>query len=97
MVKYHFLQRAVDDLADIWTYTLEQWSERQADTYYKLLVEACDDLARGRVSGKNYDDITSGLRGLKVGRHIIFYRAADNDIEILRFLHESMDLSSRMA
>jgi len=37
------------------------------------------------------------LRGLKVGRHIIFYRKLDdNMVEITRILHEQMDLKSKM-
>ncbi|MGB0789320.1 MAG: type II toxin-antitoxin system RelE/ParE family toxin [Marinirhabdus sp.] len=47
--------------------------------------------------GKNYDEITNDLFGLKVNRHIIFYGILDNKpIEITRILHERMDLRKRI-
>ncbi|APU69541.1 hypothetical protein C723_3134 [Christiangramia flava JLT2011] len=47
--------------------------------------------------GKNYEGITSGLLGLKVKKHIIFYREISKDqIEITRILHGSMDLKRRI-
>jgi toxin ParE1/3/4 len=32
-----------------------------------------------------------------VGRHVIFYRQAGPDIDIIRILHERMDLDSRLS
>ncbi|MEI6021854.1 MAG: type II toxin-antitoxin system RelE/ParE family toxin, partial [Bacteroidota bacterium] len=34
MVKYHFTNKAIEDLTEIWQYTVEEWSEKQADKYY---------------------------------------------------------------
>jgi len=37
------------------------------------------------------------LLGFKAGRHIIFYREiGENEIEIIRILHEQMDLKNRI-
>lgn len=44
MAKVILRQEAIDDLNDIWNYTFEKWSEKQADTYYStldLLVVNC--------------------------------------------------------
>jgi hypothetical protein len=30
-------QKAIDDLNEIWAYTFENWSEKQADRYYSTL------------------------------------------------------------
>ena len=99
MAKYHLTNRAVDDLAHIWNYTFEEWSEQQADKYYNLLVASCQEVATSpNLLGKRYDDIRVGLRGFKVGKHILFYRLLDDgDVEILRILHEKMDIHSRMS
>ena len=35
MAKYRFTRKAVEDLSDIWHYTLETWSQKQADRYYR--------------------------------------------------------------
>ncbi|NER00665.1 MAG: type II toxin-antitoxin system RelE/ParE family toxin [Cyanothece sp. SIO2G6] len=38
-------------------------------------------------SGKRYDSIRPGLRGLTLDGYILFYRLLDDGIEILRVLH----------
>ena len=74
MAKYELTNKAVKDLADIWEYTIEKWSEQQADRYYNLLLDSCQDITNNPELGKSYDGITNDLFGLKTSRHIIFYR-----------------------
>ncbi|MBO5195027.1 MAG: type II toxin-antitoxin system RelE/ParE family toxin [Bacteroidales bacterium] len=98
MSELHFTNKAVGDLDDIWNYTVDEWSETQADLYYNMLIESCRKIAcsRGTI-GKIYDDILPGLYGYKSGRHIIFYKnTSGNDILIVRILHERMDIRSRL-
>ena len=97
MVKYELTNKAVADLNEIWEYTLENWSENQADRYYDMLLGIFQDIADNPELGKNYDGIKSDLFGLKANRHVIFYRKSEiNPIEITRILHERMDLKKRM-
>jgi toxin ParE1/3/4 len=47
--------------------------------------------------GKEYIEISKNLLGLKTGKHIIFYQMVANDeIEVIRILHERMDLKDRL-
>lgn len=97
MAQYKLTNKAVDDLAKIWDYTFNKWSEQQADKYYRLLIESCQDIADNPDLGKNYPGIKTELFGLKINRHIIFYRKLiDRPIEITRILHERMDLKNRL-
>ncbi len=97
MAKYELTNKAVEDLTGIWEYTIEKWSEQQADRYYNLLIDSCQDIANNPELGKNYDGITNDLFGLKTNRHIIFYRKRINQpIEITRILHGKMDLKNRI-
>ncbi|WP_010662633.1 type II toxin-antitoxin system RelE/ParE family toxin [Marinilabilia salmonicolor] len=57
--------KAVEDLCGIWDYTFNNWSELQADKYYSLLLEVYQDIANNPESGKNYEEITKELLGLK--------------------------------
>jgi len=41
MAKYRLSNKAVEDLANIWEYTYQTWSEKQADKYYRFLLEHC--------------------------------------------------------
>jgi toxin ParE1/3/4 len=45
-------QEAIDDLNDIWAYTLEEWSEKQADKYYETLKFACLQIWKDPKLGK---------------------------------------------
>ncbi len=97
MAKYLLTKKAVEDLSGIWDYTYEVWSENQADKYYKLLIETCREIAKKPTIGKNYDKISTGIYGFAVGKHIIFYRnLVTKDIEVVRILHERMDLKNRV-
>lgn len=97
MAKFNLTKKAVEDLSGIWNYTLDKWSEQQADRYYSQLMEFCKQIADNPTVGKKYDQVTRDLLGFKANRHIIFYRTIENQqIEITRILHERMDLKSRM-
>lgn len=97
MVKVILRQEAIDDLTDIWNYTLWEWSERQAEKYYEAIKFACKEIGENPGIGKNYTEISKHLFGLKSGRHIIFYhQISEDEIEVIRILHERMDLKSRI-
>jgi len=97
MAKYELTKKAVEDLADIWNYTYENWSENQADKYYQLLTNSFKEIAGNPNVGKNYQGIAENLRGFKVGRHIVFFREKEGPkIEIIRILHEQKDLKNRI-
>lgn len=97
MAKYVLTSKAVEDLSNIWDYTYEIWSENQADLYYELILNACQDLAKSPEKGKKYEEIIKEIMGFRIGMHIIFFRQiGTNEIEILRILHGSMDLKNRI-
>ena len=97
MAKYSLTNKAIEDLSEIWNYTFDFWSERQADIYYQMLLENCREIAEKPDIGKNYEGIVNLLFGLRAGRHIIFYRKVNaNEVEITRILHERMDLKNRI-
>lgn len=89
--------KTVEDLSEIWDYTHEVWSESQADKYYELLIGSFQEIAQNLGHGKAYEKIDSAILGLRVGKHIVFYRVVPSgDIEILRILHQRMDLQTRI-
>ncbi|GHV03090.1 toxin ParE1 [Bacteroidia bacterium] len=97
MAKYRFTNKAVEDLSDIWNYTVETWSERQADLYYEMIICTCQDIADNPSSGRSYEEIAEDIYGLRAGKHVIFYRIISPDtIEVIRILHSCMDLKNRI-
>ena len=97
MAKYFLTNKAVEDLAAIWEYTYDTWSERQADKYHEMLTASFQEILEHPDLGKKYPEIDTSVMGLPVGKHIVFYRMAhSSDIEVIRILHQRMDLKSRM-
>ena len=97
MVKYVLTNKAVEDLTKIWDYTFETWSEKQADKYYMLLIDACQEIAERAEIGKRYEEIANEISGFRAGKHIILYRSLKlQEVEILRILHSIMDLKTKM-
>ena len=93
MAKYELTPKATEDLYEIWAYTVDTWSEEQADRYYCKLITSFLTIANHPESkGKSYDLIRKGTRGLHVGRHVVFYiKRHPNKVLIVRILHEKMD------
>jgi toxin ParE1/3/4 len=65
MAKYKLTNKAVDDLTRIWNYTIDKWSENQAEKYYFMLLENCNEVARNPELGKNYSEVSENLWGFK--------------------------------
>lgn len=97
MAKFHFTNKSLEDLIEIWDYTIEEWSEKQAEKYYDLIMASCMDLTTNPQLGKSYDILSLNVLGYKCGEHIIFYREIlKNEIEIVRVLHGMMDLKNKI-
>jgi len=97
MTKCLLTHKAVEDLSKIWDYTYEAWSENQADKYYELIVVAFQEIAENSTLGKSYKEISKEILGFKAGKHIIFYRElTSRKVEIIRVLHERMDIKNRI-
>jgi toxin ParE1/3/4 len=97
VAKYFLTNKAVEDLSKIWDYTYEVWSESKADKYYDMLIDFCKEISEQPEKGKNYNEIDTNILGFKAGKHIIFYKVIRaNQIEILRILHERMDLKNKI-
>jgi toxin ParE1/3/4 len=96
---------AENDLAGILKYTKDTFGRRQVDIYRVTVLEALAALDAGPdVPGSvPRNEIRPGLRTLHVarhgrrGRHFIMYRAADDHvIEVVRILHDAMDLARHL-
>lgn len=97
MAKYRLTHLSNQDLNQIWEYTFRNWSIEQADKYYDQLIESFNQIANDPTCGKIYNGVEPKLRGLRTGKHIVFYELIDDDtIEINRVLHQIMDIKNRL-
>jgi toxin ParE1/3/4 len=88
--------RARQDLKAIWRYTCDRWGESQADLYLRQLDAGIQSLTQFPDIGESCDDVRAGYRKLHVNRHLIFYRRSDLQIEVVRVLHEAMDVGRHL-
>jgi toxin ParE1/3/4 len=93
---YKLTPAAKNDLKEIWSYTVKRWSEQQAEKYIYQLEKKFKDLVKTPNLGRSRPDIQKGYRSLPEGKHIIFYRVADDIIEIIGIPHASMDVETHL-
>lgn len=98
-MSYKISFQASEDIENIWLYTIENWSLEQADRYVNLIFDEIEYLADHPNSGKDFNHIRKNYRCSKVKSHIIFYRLTDKQhiIEIIRVLHQRMDIANRLS
>ena len=92
-----FSALAQSDIADIWQYTEQTWGPVQAGTYNRLIEGACLSLADGTQPGLSAEYIRSGYRKLPVGKHMIYFRTNETTIDVVRILHQRMDVEEHLA
>jgi toxin ParE1/3/4 len=88
--RVRFTRLAEADLLDVGLYTRRTWDQRQCDRYLRELEERCYQLANDPKRGRPCDEIRPGLRRIRVGKHVVFYREEPGDILVSRVLHERM-------
>ncbi len=97
MAGFKLTNAAVKDLQEIWVYTCRNWSVEQADRYYTLIMDEIEFLSLNPLSGRSVDFIKEGYYASKVKSHLVFYRAISNgEIEVIRILHQNMDVIQRI-
>ena len=97
MKTFHLSPAARADLAKIWRYTAQRWDEDQAERYTGEVVKACHDLVTERRQGRSIHDVRKGYFKLAVGSHFLTYRQTpDGTLDIVRILHQRMDIPDRL-
>ena len=92
---YRLFPLAEADLEEIWLYTFNNWSLEQADKYHASIVAAFEGLAAGVKTGPRVD-IREGYLKYAVGSHFVYYRLSDSGIDIVRVLHQKMDVARHL-
>ena len=99
------LAKAEQDLFDIILWTAENFGTNQAEHYAETIGRAIEALYGGPeiLGSKVRDEIGMGIRTLHVarqgrkGRHFVAFSVSeDHIINVLRLLHDSMDLAMHL-
>jgi len=97
-MNYKISKQAEIDLENIWLYTFEEWSLQQADYYFDLLMNEIEYISENPKTVKDYSNVRKGYFRSKIKSHFIFYRInpKEEKIEIIRILHQQMDIDSNL-
>jgi toxin ParE1/3/4 len=90
MSRYVINPLATEDLNEIADYFFEN-SIEAGERFFNNFNRKCQQLLAFPNSGKSYETIRTGLRGLSFEEYIIFYRVLADGIEILRVLSGRRD------
>jgi toxin ParE1/3/4 len=93
MPGFRLSAKALDDLKSIGRYTEHHWGREQRIKYLSMLDACFHTITSEPGVGIACGYIKSGYRKCHVGRHLIFYRQGSKYIEIIRILHDSMDIA----
>jgi toxin ParE1/3/4 len=81
------------DLREIERYTAEKWGEKQASIYLEKVAIAGDRLVQNpTLLGRPRFEIRQGYYSYHFEKHLFIFRITDESIQIVRVLHQSMDL-----
>ena len=94
---FHLTRKAYEDLKGIAVYTQENWGKDQRIVYIKMMNDTFYELSDNPDLGRKIDNIRAGYYKYMAGKHLIFYRlVSGNNIEIVRILHQRMDIESHL-
>ncbi|MFI0427078.1 MAG: type II toxin-antitoxin system RelE/ParE family toxin [Flavobacterium sp.] len=98
MSNYILSEQALDDVNKIWIYTAENWSIEQADRYYNLIFDEIEYIVANIEMARDFGTIRKDYRCSKFKSHLIFFRITKSkEIEVVRVLHERMDVEIRLS
>lgn len=95
-MSYSLSPAAEADLDGIWNYTADNWSIEQADRYIASIMEACASISIDGRKGRPIPKVRKGYCKLAVGTHFIVFRLADSHVDIVRILHQRMDIPAHL-
>ncbi|MBB5509123.1 type II toxin-antitoxin system RelE/ParE family toxin [Paraburkholderia atlantica] len=93
MKAFVFSPAAEEDLDRIWDYSVENWGQRQAERYIRMIQDTVIGLTDGTQPSQSAQHVRSGYRKVLVGTHVIFFKEDEHLIDLIRILHQRMDPS----
>jgi toxin ParE1/3/4 len=96
--KWFLTPKAVSQLADIYNYTFQKWSDDQAELYVQAMLNTFNSISTDQSLGR---PITSEYqvegRYVRCGKHFVYWQSfSDNTIGIAAILHERILKTERL-
>ena len=83
---------SLTDYDEIWDY-IAAHDPAAADRVVDRLDAALHELAKTPFMGRSVEELARNLRSFPVGNYLLFYRTAEDGIELIRAVHGARDIS----
>lgn len=84
--------KAYQDLVHILRFTGETWGREQLHAYHDKIDSALQAISHNPRIGTQRQDLPETHRAYLVGSHVIVYRYIEDNLQIVRILHQRMSL-----
>jgi toxin ParE1/3/4 len=96
-MSYVIKEAALIDLKDIARYTRKTWGRDQEKIYIKGIFDCFEKIAKRETFNVDFSQIKVGCYKCKINHHLVFFRwLNDGRPEIIRVLHEEMDIPMQL-
>ncbi len=92
MAKLTVSPQAEADLIDIWLHIAED-QPLNADRFLARLEMQAKRLSEFPEMGVTREDLGQALKSFPVDRYVLFYRVTPKEVELVRLLHSSRDVT----
>ena len=96
MNRYVLSPAARADLEQIWDYTCQRWDDDQAGEHVREIQRAIERVVDNPMIGRACDELRPGYRKHAVGSHTLYYRIVGDVIDVVRILHQRMDVDRHL-
>ncbi len=96
MSQFRLLPEAEKDLESIWHYTLQNWGLDQAESYLDGLVDIFELLSKNPLMSRERLEFSPSVRIHHHAHHLVVFIISEVGIDIVRVLHDSMDVDSHL-
>ena len=96
MESFRLLPQAESDLESIWLYSANNWGVDQAHSYLDGLVDIFQLLSDNPLMCREQSEFTPPVYIHHHAHHLIIFILSDIGIDIVRVLHESMDIDTQL-
>jgi toxin ParE1/3/4 len=91
-----YANAANSDLREIASYFRTSAGDVVAEAVINEILEAAETLAVRPTRLRLRNELSSGLRGLSAGNHMIFYQVDGDVVRIVRILHGSGNITAKL-
>ena len=94
--EYRLSERAAQDIADIYAYSLTRWGEDRADQYIEGIYRALKALATHPTRDASRNKRSAPFRMIAVQQHFLLFEVLNDEVIILAIMHQAQNVEKHI-